>query len=237
MAAPVSTAAPLTIGIIGGSGKQGRGLALRWARAGHHVRVGSRSSERGEQAAAEYTEILDARGELAGSLWGGSNADCLEGTEWNVLCVPYSAHAATLEAHAGALRGRPLIDLTVPLVPPKVRKVHLPVGGAAALEAKLIVGDGVPMVAALHHVSSLHLADLDHPFAADVLVCGEGKALRQRAMALIEDLGVSCRDAGVLDNAVALEAMTPVLIHMNKTYGTKSSGIRITGISEEEAGG
>ena len=221
---------PLTIGIIGGSGKQGRGLALRWARAGHRVRVGSRSDEKGQAAAREYTDVLTARGEYTGSLWGGDNAACVEGTDWNVLCVPYSAHSSTLTELREALQGRPLLDLTVPLRPPKVTRVHLPAGGAAALEAKEILGDGVPMVAALHHVSSMHLAELDHVFEADVLVCGEGKALREVAMALIGDLGLQCRDAGVLDNAVALESLTPVLIHMNKTYGTKSSGIRIVGL-------
>lgn len=221
---------PVTIGIIGGSGKQGRGLALRWARAGHAVRLGSREAGRGEAAAAEYARLLEARGEQRGSLWGGSNAGCLDGTDWNVLCVPYGAHAATLRALAPGLQGRPLLDLTVPLQPPKVSRVHLPPGGAAALEAKAILGEGVPLVAALHHVSALHLADLEHVFEADVLVCGEGRALRERAMALIGDLGLRCRDAGVLDNAVALEAMTPVLIHLNKTYGSRSAGLRIVGL-------
>jgi len=221
----------LTIGIIGGSGKQGHGLALRWARAGHTVRVGSRSAERGAAAAAAYEAELTARGE-SGSLWGGDNAGCIEGADWVVLAVPYPAHTATLLGLHGALQGHKLLDLTVPLLPPKVRRVHLPPGEAAALEAKGILGDGVRMAAALHHVSALHLADLDHVFEADVLVCGEGRALREEALALVSDLGLQGIDAGVLDNAVALETLTPVLLHINKRYGTKSAGIRIVGLPD-----
>ena len=212
-----------TIGILGGTGKEGRGLALRWAAAGHRVVIGSRDAERGTAKAQE----LDAG---RGLITGGGNADAASGGDVVLLAVPYAAHKATLEAAGPGLKGKLLIDITVPLKPPKVRRVHLPEGGAAALEAQAIVGDEVTVAAALHHVSSAHLADPGHVIDCDVLVCCDDKAQRGVAMGLIEALGLRAVDAGVLANAVALEALTPVLLHINRVYQSGGAGIRLTGI-------
>lgn len=214
----------LGIGIIGGTGKEGSGLAVRWARAGHAVRIGSRDASRGAQRARELTEVAGREIE------GGSNEAALEGADVAVLSVPYSAHGATLRTCAPALQGKLLIDITVPLAPPKVRRVHLPEGRAAALEAQALLGPGTPVIAALHHVSSVHLADPDHVIDCDVLVCGDDTAARDTAVRLIEDLGVRALHAGPLENAIALEALTPVLLFLNSKYRSSGTGIRFTGL-------
>jgi NADPH-dependent F420 reductase len=216
----------MRIAIVGGTGKEGRGLAVRWARAGHAVAIGSRDGARGAAKAEEFSDIAGVR------LTGGSNLAAVEGAEIVVLSVPYAAHRPTLEELAGALQGKLILDITVPLKPPKVREVHLPAGQAAALEAQALLGDGATVVAALHHVSSVHLSDPDHALATDVLVCGTGKAARDRVMALIADLGARPIDAGPLANAVALESLTPVLLYINKRYDSPGAGLKITGLPE-----
>lgn len=213
----------MRIGVIGGTGKEGRGLALRWAKAGHEVTLGSRDATRGRDSALELSQ--------AGfSLAGGSNADACRDSEVVVLSVPYAAHAETLEMLKGALAGKVLVDITVPLKPPRVRRVHVPPGRAAALEAQNALGPDTKVVAALHHVSSVHLADPAHPIDCDVLVCSDDDDARRTVIALVADLGLRGLDAGPLDNAVALESLTPVLLHLNKTYGSSGTGIRFTGL-------
>jgi 8-hydroxy-5-deazaflavin:NADPH oxidoreductase len=213
----------MRIAVVGGTGKEGRGMALRWARAGHSVFIGSRDAERAREAAAE----LSAQ---AGShIQGGENTEAVAASELVVLSVPYSAHASTLGALKAALAGRVLIDITVPLQPPKVTHVNLPAGQSAALEAQAILGAETPVVAALHHVSAVHLRDLDHAIECDVLACSDDKPALERALALIRDLGVRAVDAGPLRNAIALESLTPVLLHINRTL-KGSAGIRLTGV-------
>ncbi len=200
----------MRIGIIGGTGREGRGLALRWARAGHEVVIGSRDAARAAEKALELGEAARA-GEVA------------------VLTVPYTAHAETLRGVTEALAGRILVDLTVPLQPPKVTQVHLPPGSSAAMEAQALLGPAVRVVAALHHVSSAHLADPGHTIDCDVLVCGDDEAARAVVVGLVADLGLRGLDAGALRNAVALESLTPVLLYLNRKYKT-NTGLRITGL-------
>lgn len=209
----------MRIGIIGGTGREGRGLALRWARAGHEVILGSREPARAKERARA----------LGGSIEGGSNEDAAGAGEVCVLAVPYSAHADTLRGLAGALEGRVLVDITVPLRPPAVTVVHLPQGRAAALEAQVLLGPGVRVVAALHHVSATHLEHPERAIDSDVLVCADDEAARQLVIGLVHDLGLRGLDAGVLENAVALEALTPVLLYLSRTHKS-STGIRITGL-------
>ena len=216
----------MRIGLVGGTGKEGRGLAMRWARAGHEVRIGSRDAARGRERAAEFSE------EAGATIEGGDNAWAVEGADVVLLSVPYTAHAATLTDLAPQLAGTILIDITVPLKPPKVREVHLPAGHAAALEAQAIVGDDVRVVATLHHVSSVHLGRIDEPLHGDVLLCADDAEARDVVMGLLGDLGAHAVDAGPLRNAVALEALTPVLLHMNKRYKSKGAGIAITNLGE-----
>jgi 8-hydroxy-5-deazaflavin:NADPH oxidoreductase len=215
----------MRIGVIGGTGSEGRGLALRWARAGHHVAIGSRNAERARERAAEIAALAPQ-----GVVAGGDNAWAVADAEVVLLSVPYDAHEATLQEHQAGLQGRVLIDITVPLKPPRVSEVHLPPGQSAALEAQAILGAGVKVVAALHHVSAAHLVDPGYTIDCDVLVCANDADARALVIGLIGDLGLRGFDAGTLKNAVALESLTAVLIHLNKRYKSKGSGIRITGI-------
>ena len=216
----------MKIGIVGGTGREGRGLALRWARAGHDVMIGSRDAARGQQKAAEFSD------ECGSKITGGNNpAACAHG-DIVIVTVPYSAHAATFSSIAQTVGNKIVVDITVPLQPPKVRSVNLPEGRAAALEARAHLGQEARLVAALHHISSEHLGDPDHTFDCDVLVCGNDKEARAEVIALIGDLGLRGIDAGVLKNAIALESLTPVLLHINRRYKSTGSGIRITGLPE-----
>jgi NADPH-dependent F420 reductase len=218
----------MKIGIVGGTGREGRGLGVRWAKAGHDVFIGSRQAEKGVAKAAEFAE------EFGVTLQGGDNVAACNHADLIVVTVPYSAHRATFESIKGAVGEKVIVDITVPLQPPKVRSVNLPEGQAAALEARSYLGDGARVVAALHHISSEHLSDPDHTFDCDVLVCGDDKKARATVISVMPDLGLRGVDAGVLKNAVALESLTPVLLHINRRYKSVGSGIRITGIPESE---
>lgn len=198
-------------------------MALRWAKTGHSVFIGSRDEARAQATAAELSA------EVACNIQGGSNAQAVEASEIVVLSVPYTAHTSTLEDLKTVLAGRVLIDITVPLQPPKVTSVSLPAGQAAALEAQAIVGQQTPVVAAMHHVSAVHLRDLNHKIDCDVLACSDDKPALQQALTLIQDLGVRAFDAGPLRNAIALESLTPVLLYLNRSLKGRSAGIRITG--------
>jgi hypothetical protein len=214
----------MRIAIIGGTGKEGSGLAIRWARAGHTIVLGSRDAERARARAAE----LAASGH--GLFEGADNAAAARSADVSVLSVPYAAHAETLTALRESLAGKILVDITVPLKPPKVTRVQLPAGRAAALEAQAILGERTRVVAALHHVSSVHLADPAHAIDCDVLVATDDAEARETVLGLIRDLALRGLDAGPLENAVALESLTPVLLHLNRTYKSPGSGIVFTGL-------
>ncbi len=214
----------MRIGIVGGTGKEGKSMARRWALKGHDVRIGSRDPERAKATATELTS------DTGRALSGGSNEWAIADVDVVLLSVPYGGHSDTLRALKDGLRGKVLIDITVPLKPPKIRLVHLPAGQAAALEAQAILGDDTPIVATLHHVSSVHLADADHKIACDVLCCSDNAEAMQKVIGLVEDLGMRALDAGPLQNAVALESLTPVLLHLNAKYKGAGAGITFTGI-------
>ena len=154
----------MRIAVIGGTGKEGRGLAVRWAAAGHEVVVGSRDGARAAAAAEELSALAGSR--VAGS----DNTAAVEGAEVVLISVPYAAHGETLRSLQPQLEGRIVVDITVPLKPPTVAEVHLPAGQSAALEAQAILGSGVKLVAALHHVSSTQLIDPKKEIDCDVLV-------------------------------------------------------------------
>lgn len=216
----------ISIAVLGGTGKEGSGLALRWAQAGYNVIIGSRDAGRAADAAAEMSEILGTE-----HVSGTDNLSATQQADVVVLSVPYSAQVPTLEAVKDALGGKILVDVTVPLAPPKVRTVHVPEGHAAALETKAIVGDDVRVVAAFQNVSAVHLKNLDHAVDCDVLVCGDDEDAKDEVIRLVEATSMRGIDAGELANAVAVEALTPVLLYINKKYSIKGSGIRITGLA------
>lgn len=218
----------MTVAVIGGTGKEGSGLALRWANSGYRVFIGSRDTEKAQRVAAELNESLGGN-----FIIGMNNIEAASNADLVVLSVPYGAHRPTLESIQEQLRGKTLVDVTVPLKPPAVRTVNLPEGGAASLEAQAFLGDDVKVVAAFQNVSAVHLKDLEHDVDCDVLVCGDDESAKNDVLALVKATGMRGIDAGVLANAIAVESITPVLLAINKRYGVKSSGIRITGLNAD----
>ena len=218
----------MTIAVLGGTGKEGKGLAYRWAKAGYMVLIGSRSSERAVTAASEIMELLEG----SSSLVGTSNLEAAKLADIVVLTVPYAAHRETLESVKDVLKGKLLIDVTVPLVPPKVTKVQMPAAGSAAQEAKEIVGEGVEVVAAFQNISH-ELLLTDEEVECDVLITGTSKDARTEAIRLVEAAGLTGWDAGPIENSVVVEGLTSVLININKQYGSTHAGIKITGASQK----
>jgi NADPH-dependent F420 reductase len=216
---------PRTIAVIGGTGKEGSGLALRWAHAGHRVLIGSRAAERAGETARAINAKLGA--ERAA---GMDNLAAAQGGDLAVLTVPYAAQLDTVHAIKPALAGKILIDVTVPLIPPQVSRVQLPEGGSAVLNAQKLLGDGVRVVSAFQNVSAEHLGVLGHAIDCDVLVCGDDKDARAEVIALAEDAGMRAFHGGPLANSAAAEALTSALIAINRQYKIKHSGIRITGL-------
>lgn len=213
------------IAILGGTGHEGFGLGLRWAKAGHEVIIGSRSAEKAEAAAAELNVKL---GDSA--VRGMENAAAAQAGEVVVLTVPYAAHSATIESVRGAVRGKIFVDVTVPLVPPKVTRVQMPAAGSASQEAQNLLGPEVKVVTAFQNISAEHLKDPDHAIDCHVLVCGDDKQAKAAVISLAADAGMQAWDAGPLANAVVAEGLTSVLIGLNIKHKVKSAGIKITGI-------
>ena len=219
----------LSIAVLGGTGKEGKGLAYRWAKAGYQVLIGSRTPEKAILAAAEIIEIMEGQGSVVGM----SNEEAARQADIVVLTVPYSAHRITLENVKDALKGKLFIDVTVPLVPPKVSKVQMPPAGSAAQEAKEILGEDVDVVAAFQNISHEHLLE-DGDVDCDVLVTGSSKSARHEALKLVEAAGLIGWDAGPIENSVVVEGLTSVLININKQYGSTHAGIRITGAENKK---
>jgi len=213
-----------TISVIGGTGELGGGLALRWAKAGLRVIIGSRDAARAEETAAAVNE--HAGNELAS---GMDNYAAAEAGDIVVLSVKFNHHAATLEQLKPVLKGKILIDTTVPLVPPKVARVQLPAEGSAAVIAQRILGDDTRVVSAFQNVSASSLRDPEAP-SSDVLVTGADPEARQTVIDLAEAAGYKAWHAGPLENSAATEALTSLLIFMNKKYGSTHTGICVTGI-------
>ncbi len=216
-----------TIAVLGGTGPEGGGLALRWANAGHTVIIGSRDAARAQAAAEAINAKIGA--ERAS---GAANAEAAAAAEIVVLTVPYAAHQATLESVKAACQGKILIDVTVPLVPGKVTRVALPPGGSASQEAQALLGPEVRVVTAFQNISAEHLQELGGPVDCDVLVCGDDKTSKATVIALAKDAGMTAYDAGPLANAVVPEGLTSVLIGLNIRHKVKHSGIKITGIAD-----
>jgi hypothetical protein len=223
-----SNSLPLgTIAVIGGTGKEGSGLALRWAAAGLDVIIGSRQREKGERVAAELNERLGRD-----AIRGADNLAAAEAGQVVVLSVPYAAHQDTLEQIAAGMAGKVLVDVTVPLLPPKVSQAYVPPEGPAAVQSQQYLGEDVQVVAAFQNVSAIHLAEDDHAVDCDVLVCGDSPEAREMAVQLAEAAGMRGVHAGALANAVAVESLTPLLIAINRRYKINNAGIRITGLPE-----
>ncbi|MEQ8347761.1 MAG: NADPH-dependent F420 reductase [Sneathiellaceae bacterium] len=219
------TALP-TVAVIGGTGAEGGGLAVRLAHAGYPVWLGSRSAEKAAAAAVEL-------GALAGRpIAAAGNAGAARAASIVLLCVPYPAQVATVAEIAAELPGKLLIDVTVPLAPPKVSRVQLPPGGSCVLALRDSLPEGVRLVSAFQNVSAHRLRQLDAEIACDVLVCADEAAARREAIDLVCAIGLRGIDAGPLQNSAAAEALTSVLIWINRAYKVPDAGLRITGLPE-----
>lgn len=216
---------PMKIAVLGGTGDLGWGLALQLAKAGHHVIIGSRAAEKAENAVVELKKIApDANAR------GAANPDAAAAAELIILTVPFGSKQPTLESIVDQVQGKIFIDTTVPLVPPKVMRVQLPEGGAAAKQTQDFFGESVRVVSAFQNIAAAHLREdsLEHA-QCDVLVTGNDPDARETVIQLSETIGLRAWHAGAIDNSVVAEALTSVLIFLNKKYKFDGAGIMITG--------
>jgi hypothetical protein len=220
------------IPIIGGTGALGYGLAVRWARAGQPIVIGSREAGRAEEAAERVrAEVPDAEVE------GLQNAEAATRGTIVFLTVPFRAQSETLTNLKDVLSaGQLLVDCTVPTAAAVSGKASRTLGvwqGSAAQQAAEMVPEGVTVISALHSVSAKKLADGDQ-LDEDILVCGDHKADKQRVARLIEEIdGLRAVNAGALETARIVETLTPLLIAVNARYKSHA-GIRITGLPEDD---
>lgn len=218
----------MSIAVLGGTGKEGKGLAYRWAKAGYNVHIGSREAAKAMTVATELMGLLEGEAFVNGM----TNLEAAQAADIVVLTVPYAAHKSTLESVKDALDGKILIDVTVPLVPPKVATVQMPAAGSAAREAKEILGADAQVCAAFQNISHEHLL-ADEEVECDVLVTGTSKEARAETIKLVEAAGLTGWDAGPLENSAVVEGLTSVLIGINKKYGSAHAGIKITGVNKK----
>jgi 8-hydroxy-5-deazaflavin:NADPH oxidoreductase len=205
---------------------QGQGLALRFARAGVEVFLGSRDAKR----SAEISEALSRKLTNAAAIRGVSNTDAVNAAvEIVILAVPYSAHQTTLLSLQPFLEGKIVVDIVVPLAPGNPQAVAMPEEGSATEAAQVLLGDAVPVVGALHNISAHQLNQLDAPLNCDILVCGNDLEAKNKVMALIETLGVNAYNAGLAESARCIEAITPILIRLNRSKSVphKHVGLKI----------
>jgi len=217
----------MKITVIGGTGPQGSGLAQRFALAGVDVIVGSRDGARAESIAAELMDPLEG---APGSIVGMDNLSAVQAAdEMVVLAVPYGGHDTTLDAIRSGLAHKILIDIVVPLADGNPKKAAMPPEGSATEAAQAILGEEVPVVGALHNVSAHVLADLKQEINCDILVCGNDLEAKNKVIALIERLGVTCYNCGLAESARCIEALTPILIRLNMSKSTpfRHGGVKI----------
>jgi coenzyme F420-0:L-glutamate ligase/coenzyme F420-1:gamma-L-glutamate ligase len=226
----MTAAAKPILAILGGTGQEGRALASRWAHAGYPVIIGSRDAAK----AAATAESIKLQCKDA-TVTGSDLTSAARAAEIVVLTVPHAAQLSTLGLVKPELNGKLLVDVTVPLVPPKVSRVQLPEGGSAVVQAQALLGDGVKVVSAFQNISHASLGDLAREIDCDVLVCGDDKDARERVIALARDAGMRAWHCGPLANSAAVEAMTSLLIFLNIRHKVHGTGIKLTGLDNKSA--
>jgi len=219
-----------SIALIGGTGALGAAIARRLAKAGESVILGSRDPAKAAAAAAAL------QAEVGRPVHGLGNADAAAAATIVIVTVPFSSQEPTLAEIAPACRGKIVVDTTVPLMPPKVMRVQLPAEGSAAVRAQRLLGEGVTVVSAFHNVAAHKLAT-DAVVECDVLVFGDERAAREQVLRLVSQCGLRGLHGGALVNSAAAEALTSVLIFLNKTYAVDGAGVRITGSLTAPAAG
>lgn len=216
------------IAILGGTGALGTGLARRWAQAGYRVIIGSRTIDKAQEAVADLQKVMSERGVAGVTVEAMDNVAAASAASIVAITVPYAHQASTLESVKAKLQDKILIDVTVPLRPPKVGTVQLPAAGSAAQESQALLGAGVKVVSAFQNVAAHHLQE-GAGIECDVLVAGDDKDARETVIKLVEAAGMRGFHAGPLANAAAAEALTSILIQINRQYKCHA-GIRITGL-------
>jgi NADPH-dependent F420 reductase len=230
MASTIGAADRPSIAVLGGTGSEGSGLALRWANAGYSVILGSRNASKAAQVCARLNERL-----ATARVSHAANRAAAAAGQIVVLSVPYAAQRSTVEEVRDALEGKILIDTTVPLMPPKVARVQLPEGGSAVAAIQRLLGESVKVVSAFQNIPAHLLQDPAHAVDCDVLVCGDDVQARETVIALAADIGLRALHAGPIVNSAAAEALTSVLISINARYKVDGAGIRITRLEHSKA--
>jgi NADPH-dependent F420 reductase len=214
------------IAILGGTGEQGPGLALRWALAGEEVVIGSRSQERAQKVAAELNAELGH--EL---IQGLENTAAAAAADVVALTVPYAAHLGTLESVKEQVRGKIFIDVSVPLDPDNPRRMKMPPAGSATEEAQAFFGPETRVVAAFQNVAAHLLRDPHHAVDCDVLVCGNDAEAKKIVLGLVTKMGLQAYDVGPAESARVVEGLTSMLIRLNIRHKVKGAGIHLTGLA------
>jgi NADPH-dependent F420 reductase len=210
------------VAVLGGTGNEGPGLALRWADAGHQIIIGSRLTEKAEKTATRLNEILGIN-----TIRGMKNDAAARAAEISVLTVVQSAHQAALTGLIDSLQGKILVDATARI---DFRNPQPPSPPAAAEIAQEILGNGVRVVAAFQNVPAHALKKLDEPIDSDVLVCSNDVETAEQVITLAANGGMKAFYAGSLENAITVEGLTAILISLNKYHKVKTASIGITGV-------
>jgi hypothetical protein len=224
----VSNKILLTLAIVGGTGAEGSGLAMRLVRSGYRVVIGSRSAQKAAERATELNSIMGEPGLITGA----ENLLAVRDADLVMLAVPYAAQREILESIRPAVKGKILINVGTCINPDRPAQVELPPALSSSLEAQAQLGDDARVVAAFQNVSSEYLRDPERPIDCDVLVCGDDAEAKVAALHLAEAIGLPAYDAGPLKNSIVAEGMTSLLVGINKRYHARLAGIRITGVSQ-----
>ena len=216
----------MKIAVLGGTGQQGPGLALRWAVAGEDVIIGSRKQERAERVAAELNAELGQE-----RIRGLGNPEAAEAAEVVVLTVPYAAHLKTLESVKAHVEGKIFIDVSVPLDPDNARRMKMPPAGSATEEAQAFLGPSTKVVAAFQNVAAHLLRDPSQPIDCDVLVCGDDREAKKTVISLVTKMGFEAYDVGPAESARVVEGLTSLLIRLNIRHKVKGAGFRLSGLA------
>ena len=214
----------MNIAILGGTGKEGAGLALRWAQAGHSIVIGSRDAER---AKAKATELRERAQKLP--IVGHTNLEAAELGEIIVVALPANGLAATLPELRTATAAKVVVSTVVPLTFGGPRLFTPPAIGSSAEEIQALLPEA-RVVAAFHHIAAHELAETDHAIECDLLLCGGDAGAKEVVTALGVSLGLRVVDVGALTNAGPVEGITALLATINRRYKLKNSGIKITGL-------
>jgi 8-hydroxy-5-deazaflavin:NADPH oxidoreductase len=214
----------MNVAILGGTGKEGAGLASRWAQAGHAIIIGSRDAARARSKAAELRQITGTV-----EISGDSNAEAAQHGAVIVLALPAQGLANTLPEVREGCRGKVVISTVVPLTFGGGRLFTPPAAGSSAEEAQALLPEAT-VVAAFHHIAAHELSATEHPIECDLLLCGGDAAAKQAVVDLATSVGLRSVDVGPLTNAGPLEGITAVLATVNRRYKLKNSGIKITGL-------